>query len=1110
MLKLTLLGAPQITLDGNSLPNLSGKKAPALLIYLAVTGRTATRDTLASLFWADVESVVAKKNLRDILPVLRRAIGEHLIITRHTVAWNPDQPYWLDMEQFCTVLETVGPETTVADLRTAINLYQGEFLEGFYIDDAPLFEEWVTTKREWLYKLAMQGLHLLAERHLEQHEYSAGLLVTQRALALEPTNERAHRQQMRLLAYSGQSGAALAQYALCRRLLTEEIGVEPALETTLLAEEIRNGELIGEDGWSVRSKGVEERRSGGAFLPGPTLPHRPSSPHNLPRQLTLLVGREIERATLCTKLLAPNCAWLTLTGEGGIGKTRLALAAGEALLPHFRDGVWFVALADLIPSEDLPDQLVIAIGRALRFTFSSATPVLEQLLTHLQHKQALLILDNFEQIASGTAFILKLLQETQAIKVLVTSRARLNFQAEHLFRLDGLAVPEEKESQALNFARLLDYSSVDLFVQRAAQLVSNFALTAENCRPIVRICQFLEGWPLGLELAATLVRTYTCAQIADEIQHHYASLATTLQDLPIRQQSIHAVFTASWRLLTTEEAEILAQCAVFRGGFTYEAAAVITGATVGLLHQLEDKSLIQQLNPKRFTMHELLGQYTAHQLHKSPSLEQQAHERHCSYFAQFLDSHKENFQLGAHALDIVLADLDNIRASWRWAVDQDKLTTLFTALKPLAHLYSLAGLYQEAVATFAQAVGHLRPLMNEQSQPTPLSQNLFMQLLLEQADFCIKLAQMTQAERLIQEAQQLIPQLTDAALETKTYLRLGDVAWAQGNYTLHRTAYEKSLALARASGMQQIEAHALSNLGMNYDLVDEYQQAIGYYHAALAIAEQSDHLHQMNVIYNNLGVSYAMLGDFARALYYYSQTLQVSRQLGDQEGIAFAYLNLGAFLKKLGDWEQAKANLEQAHQRFRHLKDRRLIAKTRINLGLVAYYLNEDVSAEHYCQQALHAARKYHFRAVEAEALTVLGQILTKQQNLALAADLFAQAHRLWQELGREKMVTFAKAGLAYVALLGGDRANARQFVEEILATPIDAATNIIHEPGFIFLVCYQVLITHQDPRAAQILQTACDLVQTQAATIQDPALRQSFLQRVTANRALMALAQRT
>ena len=171
MLKLSLLGAPQITLDGNALPTLSGKKAPALLIYLAVTGRTVTRDTLASLFWADVESVVAKKNLRDILPVLRRAIGEHLIITRHTVAWNPDYPYWLDVEQFYTVLETVGPETTVADLRTAVNLYQGEFLEGFYIDDAPIFEEWLLLRREMLHQQALAALEQVANEVLVPKGY---------------------------------------------------------------------------------------------------------------------------------------------------------------------------------------------------------------------------------------------------------------------------------------------------------------------------------------------------------------------------------------------------------------------------------------------------------------------------------------------------------------------------------------------------------------------------------------------------------------------------------------------------------------------------------------------------------------------------------------------------------------------------------------------------------------------------------------------------------------------------------------------------------------------------------------------------------------------------
>ncbi|MFN8489916.1 MAG: tetratricopeptide repeat protein [Caldilineaceae bacterium] len=1103
MLKISLFGAPQITLDENPIAKLTGKKAPALLMYLAIIKRVVTRDTLANLFWPNVESALAKKNLRDLLSLLRRAVDDYLIVTPHTIAFNRTQPYWVDVEQFYAVLESADPETPLATLRTTLDLYVGEFLEGFHIDDAPLFEEWVLLQRERLQKLAEEGFYLLAERYLAQGEYQAGLFVTQRALMIDPTNERFHRQQMLLLLNSGQPGAALAHYAICRRVMADELGVEPAWETTALAEQIRAGTLEKPSDYNL-AWWDEEGRSLPVALPAPP----PLPRHNLPRQLTDLIGRQMEITTICTKLLAPNCAWLTLVGEGGIGKTRLALAVGEALLPQFRDGVWFISLADLAPNEDLANQIAAAIGRALRLTFTGLEPVTEQLLAHLQDKAMLLILDNFEHLADDAAFVLALLRATRALKVLVTSRQRLNFQAEHLFRLDGLPVPEKKETQSLSLPQLLEYPSLNLFVQRATQISPDFALTEANWRPIVNICQFLDGWPLGIELAATLTGEYSCTQIAEEIQRDYTRLATTLSDLPVRQQSSQAVFNSSWRLLTPEETRILAQCAVFRGSFTREAAAIVTGATSAILRKLEDKSLLYQPKQGRFAMHELLQRYAVDQLQAMPALAQQVYAQHSDYFIQLLHLQEETFRQGARALHDTLEELDNIRAAWRFAVEQARVNALFIALKPLARLYALVGLHHEAATLFDHAVVYLRPRLLADANVAPLMQHLLAQLVLEQADFCIKLAQMTQAQRLIEEAQKLVPQLADTALEASTHQRLGDVAWAQGDYVLHRLTYEKVLALARTGGMQQLEAHALSNLGMNYDLHGDYPQAIACYQAALSIAQQNEYLHQVNVIYNNLGVSYGMLGDFTSTQHYYEQTLRLSRQLGDQEGIAFAYLNLGALFNKLGAWEEAKVHLQQAYKRFQHLRNRRLTAKTRINLGLLAYHVGDNSKAEQHCQQALRVARKHHFRAVEAEAFTVLGLIFTKQQNLVAAIDAYTQAQNLWYRLGREAMALFAKAGIAQVLCLSSKGVDARRLAEEIWAAPMHSTLNALQEPGFVFLTCYRILSGQDAAPASEVLQAAFQMVQTQAATLSDPELCRSFLEQMPCNREIMALAR--
>jgi DNA-binding SARP family transcriptional activator len=200
-LTLKLLGTPQISLDGQLLTQFVSRKAQALLIYIAVTGQPYGREVLADLFWQNMPSSQALKNLRTVLPNLRQLVGSHLIITRQTIEFNQDCAYCLDV------------------LSEAISQYKGDFLEGFYVSGAPGFESWALTKRERFRELAIEGLHTLAEQYLAQQNYTAGLAVTRQLLQLDPWRETAHQQQMIFLAYTKQRRAALAQYEACRQML---------------------------------------------------------------------------------------------------------------------------------------------------------------------------------------------------------------------------------------------------------------------------------------------------------------------------------------------------------------------------------------------------------------------------------------------------------------------------------------------------------------------------------------------------------------------------------------------------------------------------------------------------------------------------------------------------------------------------------------------------------------------------------------------------------------------------------------------------------------------------------------------------------------------------
>jgi len=255
-LQLTLFGNPEIYLDGIQVTDLTSLKGRALLFYLAVTGRSHLRPTLVGLLWGELPEANARNNLSKALTYLRQMVGRHLNITRQAVAFDRECPYCLDVEVFESQVrnvpsKVVSSQSNIEQLQHAIELYRGDFLEGFYVRQAPAFEEWVLVRRAQLRELALQALHTLAIYHtqLGPAGHAAGIDYTTRLLVIEPWLEEAHQLMMVLLVQNGQRSAALAQYEVCRQLLTNELGVEPGTETTALYKSIRDGELSQETRW---------------------------------------------------------------------------------------------------------------------------------------------------------------------------------------------------------------------------------------------------------------------------------------------------------------------------------------------------------------------------------------------------------------------------------------------------------------------------------------------------------------------------------------------------------------------------------------------------------------------------------------------------------------------------------------------------------------------------------------------------------------------------------------------------------------------------------------------------------------------------------------------
>jgi DNA-binding SARP family transcriptional activator len=266
-LKLTLLGTPQVILDGTRVTDFAYQKSSALLAYLAVTGHYYAREALAGVFWGEATGPNARASLRKVLSDLRQKVPDHLIISRHEVAFDRAAPYKLDVEAFHEQIgQAIGlshnplTEEGAARLSEAVTLYQGDFMEGFHVLRAAAFEEWVRLTREWLRMLALQAMHVLAGYHASRHAYDQAIDYMRRMLVLEPAEEEVHQALMILLAFSGQRAAALRQYAFCCQAL-EELGAEPVEETRILHERIRDGT------WE-RVSHTPDRNSGlGLFFP---------------------------------------------------------------------------------------------------------------------------------------------------------------------------------------------------------------------------------------------------------------------------------------------------------------------------------------------------------------------------------------------------------------------------------------------------------------------------------------------------------------------------------------------------------------------------------------------------------------------------------------------------------------------------------------------------------------------------------------------------------------------------------------------------------------------------------------------------------------------------
>ena len=669
-LEVRLLGAPRIHLNGAPV-NFRLRKSLALLVYLAATGQPHSRDKLATLLWPGYDQASTRAYLRKALSLLQQDLpGDWLDSDRHQLALPDGNGLWLDVDEFQRLAED-----SLDGLEHAAALYTGDFLDGFSLPDAEGFEEWRRQMADSLRARMLHSLQRLTDDLSEAGETARALTYARRRAELDHFDEAAHVGLLRLYAAVGQNGQAIRHYENFVRLLREEVGVEPGPESVALRQEIvENG-----------------RRNGAVVAPAVAESAKPAGPpSNLPHLPTSFVGREEELAQIARQVADPACRLLTLAGPGGMGKSRLAVEAGARLLADspelFPDGVWFAPLVAAENREGLVGQL----ADTFQLPFARMADPFPELLRRLAGKRLLLIADNCEQLLADAPLFSQLLAAAGGVKLLVTSRERLKLPEEWVIHLHGLKAPPdlagapvEKSGEVKLSADAPARSSAPapalaLFSQRLRQVQPDFAPTGEAGRWAGEICRMVGGMPLALELAAAWGDVLSCREIAGQLEQSIGILRSDSPALPERHRSMAAVLASAWQRLREEEQQVLAQLSLFRGGFTREAAAAVTGASLPLLQGLIHRSLVRRTGDGRYALQELIRQYAAERLARHPDRHVAAQAAHARYFAAFIQAREKDLLTspGPALLDEVAAELENVRVAWRFALEWDAVELL--------------------------------------------------------------------------------------------------------------------------------------------------------------------------------------------------------------------------------------------------------------------------------------------------------------------------------------------------------------------------------------------------------------------------------------------------
>jgi predicted ATPase/DNA-binding SARP family transcriptional activator len=992
-LHIHLLGEFRLSAGDTPVTTLDQERLQALLSYL-VLQRAApqSRQQLAFQLWPDSTESQARTNLRSLIHRLRQALP-HADAFVHSdgqmVQWRADSPCTMDVATFEQALARAAQDGQRGDqtrarcaLQQAVELYRGDLLPALY-------DDWVLRERERLrqeFVAALERLIVLLEL---AGDYPAAIGYAQQLLRHDPLHESTYQHLMRLHALSGDRASAVRVYQTCLTVLERELGVEPSPATHEAYERVLH--------LDVAALAVER--------PAPPTPYRQQ--YNLPLALTSFIGRTREIGEV-TRLLATT-RLLTLTGAGGCGKTRLALAVAAELVAAYPDGVWLVELAALADGVLVPQ----AVATVLGVQEQAQRPLTATLVDALRPRDLLLVLDNCEHLIDACAHLAQsLLVGCAQLRILATSREALGIAGETTWLVPSLPLPDMQQLPPV--AELAQVEAVRLFAERAAAALPTFTLTPANMAMVAQICGRLDGIPLAIELAAARVKVVSVDQLATRLDDCVRLLAGGSRTALPRQQTLRAAIDWSYNLLSEEERALFRRVAVFAGGWTLEAVEVVcaaaeisSAAVLELLAHLVDKSLVVVEPPRegqvRYRLLEPIRQYA---LEKLRGVEEAAaiRRQHALFFLALAEAAEPKLQGPEQALwlDRLAAEHDNLRAALRCMLDQTEGEITLRLSGALWHFWYTHGFVSEgrrwledALTTTCTPRGSPRQWMAVRAKALYGASVLAE----EQADY-------TQTVALCEQSLALFRNLGDQTGAAHSLVGLGRVMMSQGDQQRAEMLLEESLALFRDMGDQEGITRSLYCLGLVALAQDKLQQARSLFEESLALQRALGDKKSIFWLVNGLGEVARCQGDDARAEACYSECLLLAQEVGFKRGTASVLHDLGQVALARGDYARAALRFAESLAMFQALGHKQGIAHCLAGVAGLASAVGQPERAAQV------------FGAMEAlldatNLILVPADHMAYSRNLAharshLDADAFAAAWAVGRALPLEQAVAEA------------------------------------------------------------------------------------------------------